>query len=219
MIVEKGDEKMAEDNEEKKETTVKHGNPFSSAFKGTLGKGCGCVVLIVLAFVGLAFFTSLGKSRKKLGEPKKVEPTVQEESQAETKQEETAPEATSFKVGDRVETEDYFVTVKGVRKSSGNIAPKSGDTYLLVDVLVENKTVDEKTVSSMLSSSVRDEEGIKYTVTIGADNKGSLDGTLLPKDKLRGEVAFEVPKEAKGFRYYFETSLFGGKTIVVDLGI
>lgn len=218
-MAEDNEEKKSEEQVEKKETTVKHGNPFSAAFKGTLGKGCGCLALIILFFVGLAFLTSLGKSSKKSGEPKKVEKAVQEESQMEIKQEEVEPEATSFKIGDRIETEDYFVTVKGIRKTSGAIAPKSGYTYLLVDVLVENKTSDEKTISSMLSSSVRDEEGVKYTITVGADNKGSLDGRLLPKDKLRGEVVFEIPKEAKGLRYYFETSLFGGKTIVVDLGI
>ncbi|HUV46819.1 MAG TPA: DUF4352 domain-containing protein [Candidatus Bathyarchaeia archaeon] len=197
---------------------VKHGNPFTSAFKGTLGKGCGCVTLIFLAIIGLVVISSGGKSSKEVTSPKKVEDGKQESS-PEVVKEEKKKEVTIFKIGEEIDAGDYFITVKGARKSSGTIVPKAGNTYLLVDVLVENKTDEEKAVSSMLSSSVKDEEGVKYTITIGADNKGSLDGKLLPNDKLRGEVTFEVPKEATGFKYYFETGVFGGETVVVDLGI
>lgn len=48
-----------------KDMNIKHANPFTSAFKGTLGKGCGCVVLIILFFIFMGILSGLGKTAVK----------------------------------------------------------------------------------------------------------------------------------------------------------
>lgn len=118
-MAEDNEEKKSEEQVEKKETTVKHGNPFSAAFKGTLGKGCGCLTLIILFFVGLVFLTSLGKSSKKSSEPKKVEKAVQEENSKSDNE----PETERITVSDLMQKNDpnikrlVFATADYVGKS------------------------------------------------------------------------------------------------------
>lgn len=50
--------------DEKKEMTVKHGNPFLAAFKGTLGKGLGCFVIFIVVAILLFGGCDSGSGRK-----------------------------------------------------------------------------------------------------------------------------------------------------------
>jgi len=42
---------------------VKQANAFTSAFKGTLGKGCGCVAMIVIVFVFIGILSDSGSNK------------------------------------------------------------------------------------------------------------------------------------------------------------
>lgn len=42
---------------------VKHGNPFTAAFQGTLGKGCGCITLVILFFVFIGIMAASGSKK------------------------------------------------------------------------------------------------------------------------------------------------------------
>ena len=66
------EEKKEETTEQKVENPVKaevkHGNPFTSAFKGTLGKGCGCVTLIIIGVIAIGVIAGMGSSSSKTDE-------------------------------------------------------------------------------------------------------------------------------------------------------
>jgi hypothetical protein len=116
-------------------------------------------------------------------------------------------------IGSTGETAGLKVTLNSVRhETSGIVPPKAGMEYLVLDLTFENVSNEPKNVSSLLNFSVKDDTGQKYTVTIGAETKSSPDGKIAPGDKLRGESAFEVPKDAKGLVFIFDP-VFGGEPL------
>lgn len=104
---------------EEKHITVKHGNPFTAAFRGTLGKGLGCFTLIVIAIILLSFGSP---SKKKVGVSDELsqskESDVKEEAQAEVIK--THWEAYTSSIGTN------WVIVTGVIKNTGNTKLKLG---------------------------------------------------------------------------------------------
>lgn len=114
-------------------------------------------------------------------------------------------------IGSSAETDGLKITLNGVRRDAGNsiFKPDAGNEYLIVNLTFENTTTDTKTVSSLLSFSVKDDTGRNYTITFGPQVQGSADGTVEPGGKLRGEAVFEVPKDATGLVFTYTPFLIG----------
>ena len=114
-------------------------------------------------------------------------------------------------VGETRETAGLRVTLNGVRRSAGGdfFKPKAGNVYVVLDLTFENATGDEAAVSSLLSASLKDSTGQKYTLALGGTDKSSPDGSIAPGDRSRGEIAFEVPAAAAGLVYTFDPILGG----------
>lgn len=104
----------------------------------------------------------------------------------------------------------WTVTVNSAKTSSGDsvFAPKSGNTYLVVDVTVKNTSTSNQTVSSLLLFSLKDSTGQQYDETI-TDIGKSPDGTLAPGETLRGQIVYEVPISQRSFTLSFQAD-FGG---------
>lgn len=148
--------------------------------------------------------------------------TTQQATQPGTAAEETtaAPAKTeTFKIGDTVKSGDVYFTVNSVRENKGSefIKPKEGSIYYLVDVTVENKSSESVTVSSILMFKLVDAEGYSHDITIGPETNGQLDGEVSAGRKLRGELAFEIPKDVKGLELEIDPSLVGTGKIIVKL--
>ena len=110
-------------------------------------------------------------------------------------------------VGDTIEVEKgLFLTVNGIRADSGGFWAPNG-IYLIIDCTYENKSKDEKHLSTLLNLTVKDADGYKYDPAILADTKGSLDGALAAGDKVRGEVAFDVPDDTTVEYFCFDPFL------------
>ena len=62
-----------------------------------------------------------------------------------------------------------------------------------------------------------DSQGYNYTITIGPETQGSVDGEISAGRKLRGELAFEIPKDATGLELQIDPTLFGSGQIIVNL--
>jgi len=62
-----------------------------------------------------------------------------------------------------------------------------------------------------------DGEGYSYDQAFGADTKGSLDGELAPGRKMRGELAYEIPKDASGLELIFDADVWGSGQAIVKL--
>lgn len=147
--------------------------------------------------------------------PQKVEPGSAQPSKANTVK---PPE--TFNVGDTVSMGKLRLTVNAVRYDAGGgfIKPKDGHVYLVVDATLENAGDKAENVSSVLMFKVQDADAYSYNISIGPDTKGNLDGEIGPTRKMRGEVAFEIPKTAKGLELIFEPNVFGSGQAIVRLG-
>ncbi|OUM87931.1 MAG: hypothetical protein BAA01_10830 [Bacillus thermozeamaize] len=129
------------------------------------------------------------------------------------------PAPQTFAVGEQIKMGDLIFVVNSVRDSEGDqfIKPQQGHVYKMVDVTLENVGNESDVISSLMMFSLSDADGYKYNVTIGPETKGSLDGELQPGRKMRGELTFEVPKDAKGLELLFEPNVFGFGQAIVKL--
>jgi hypothetical protein len=93
----------------------------------------------------------------------------------------------------------YQFTVNGVRESAGDTIsqPKQGQKFLVIDATVENQGQKTEPISSIFLFALSDSTKKEYNRVITVDAKGSLDSNLDPGKQLQGEIAFEVPKDAK----------------------
>ena len=141
--------------------------------------------------------------------PQKVDNTT-DTTQAKTE---------TYKIGDAVKIGNLVFTVNSIRTSEGNdfIKPDEGKIYYLVDVTVENTGDKSETVSSLMMFKLFDSQGYNYTITIGPETQGSVDGEISAGKKLRGELAFEIPKDATGLELQIDPTLFGSGQIIVKL--
>jgi hypothetical protein len=114
-------------------------------------------------------------------------------------------------VGETLETAGLRVTLNDVRRSAGGdfFKPKAGNLYVVLDLTFENTTDNEAAVSSLLSASLKDSTGQKYTLALGGTDKSAPDGSIATGDRSRGEIAFEVPTTATGLVYTFDPILGG----------
>ncbi|HET9495630.1 MAG TPA: DUF4352 domain-containing protein [Chloroflexia bacterium] len=121
-------------------------------------------------------------------------------------------------VGSTLETAGLRVTLNSVTRSSGGqfFKPDAGHEYIVLDLTYENTTDREVAVSSLLSASVKDSTGQKYTLALGGADKSSPDGSIAPGDRARGEIAFEVPVDATGLVFTFDP-IFGGDPVRFNL--
>lgn len=133
---------------------------------------------------------------------------------AEEKKESPEPEQEEiYKIGDSVKFDDLVITVNGVRESKSEFfSPGEGNVIILVDVTAENKGDKEEAISSIMQTELVDEDGFSYNMTFVDDGKGNFDGTVGVGRKLRGEIAYEVPKEAK-LEFIFQSPFKSGQAI------
>jgi hypothetical protein len=126
-----------------------------------------------------------------------------------------------FKVGDQVKVGNtYIVTVNSVKTSQGDevIQPKSGNTFMIIDVTLKNVSNKEQDVSSLLMFTLKDSTGQQYDETV-VDGATSPDGKLEAGDVLRGQIAYEVPKSQHTFTFGFEADITSSGQTIWDLKI
>jgi hypothetical protein len=141
---------------------------------------------------------------------------TQEKTQTET---ETQPKTETYKIGDSVKAGNFVFTVNSIRTDAGGdfLKPKDGHIYYIVDVTVENTGDKSESVSSMLMFKLFDSEAYSYSITIGPDTKGSVDGEISAGRKLRGELVFEIPEDSEGLELEIDPTVFSSGQIIVEL--
>ena len=99
----------------------------------------------------------------------------------------------------------YTVAAYGAQRaktdSYGDV-PRPGTIWLIVDVELANMT-DQPLDYNCLDLTLRDGVGYEYTSTPGP-SPAIIVGNLLPGEKVRGSIAFEVLQDAKGFTLLYE---------------
>ncbi len=112
-----------------------------------------------------------------------------------------------FRVGETVEVQDHTLTVLSVEQQGGR---------LRVEVQINNTGTEDLIISSILLFAARDSSGEDLEFSFGP-GIGSVDGTVLPNDKLKGTLEYKLPAGATGLRLYYTPGLFGEGAIVFAL--
>ncbi|HOJ49101.1 MAG TPA: DUF4352 domain-containing protein [Bacillota bacterium] len=167
-------------------------------------------VLILILSLALSLFSACGSSQDV--KPEKVDSET-------SQQKETKTETETYEIGDSVKAGNLIFTVNSTRTDAGGdfIKPKDGYIYYIIDVTVENTGDKSESVSSLMMFKLFDSQGYNYTITIGPETQGSVNGEISAGRKLRGELAFEIPKDATGLELQIDPTLFGSGQIIVEL--
>lgn len=130
----------------------------------------------------------------------------------------------SVLVGEVVDGEDLSMVVRGVERteSLGDYQEADqGNTFVVVRLTVKNTTSDSfLSFSGFLQTTLKDDAGYNYSQTIAATGKTLTGGQLVPGEVSRGDVAYEVPKDASGLTLQFDfqaVSFFEFDRVTVDL--
>jgi hypothetical protein len=116
------------------------------------------------------------------------------------------PTPVIYKVGEAIDFGGATITL--------NTAAIQPDNILFTEFLIENKGTKNLDISSMLMFNARNSDGTKLDqefVNCGS----SLDGTILPGDKLKGNVCWN--KAADDVKIYFQPALFNDTIIVWEI--
>lgn len=145
--------------------------------------------------------------------PRKVDPGAEEVAAATADEapaaQATAPEAQRFQVGDAVALSDHQITLESVQRD--------GEGNLVAVFVVENTGTENLGVSSLMSFEAKDDAGNKgQTALLFDSDTGGLDGTVLPGDKLRGNVAWSGL--GPGVRIHYTPKLLGDTRVTWEAG-
>lgn len=77
------------------------------------------------------------------------------------------------------------------------------DYFLLIDLTLENNGDEELSISSLMQFELKLPNGEKASQEYMLDAvKSSLDGSIMPNDLLKGQIAFDVSDEEYYYFYY-----------------
>jgi hypothetical protein len=114
-----------------------------------------------------------------------------------------------YSIGDVIQVQDHTIVL--------NSAEFQGDV-LKANFTIVNNGSEELNVSSMLSFYAKDSEGTRLEQAI-FDCGSSLDGKVLPGDRLRGDICWSSANKdtLDTVRIYYEAELFGSGAVVWEV--
>lgn len=131
--------------------------------------------------------------------------------------------AKGFKVGDQVQNGKWIVAVHKAdipyTPKNDFDKPKDGDMLVVLDVEVKNTDSSAQDFSSMIGFELKDGANQTYEETILVEDGLAAvpEGSIAAGDAKRGEVAFEIPKTAKGLKLEFRGGVMDTQA-AIDLG-
>jgi hypothetical protein len=110
----------------------------------------------------------------------------------------------TYQVGEIFQIGDLSYKINGVRTTDGSnngISPRKGNTFLLIDLTIENRGTTDVEVRSLVGFELKDDHGRKQAFSMGAvlAVEHEMDGTLLAESKMNGELGYEVQKVPQMF--------------------
>ncbi len=124
-----------------------------------------------------------------------------------------APSAQTFSTGDVIQASDFKLTIESFKKVKGTEynKPDDGKEWVQIVLLVENTSDAEVTVSSMMMFDAYVDDmamSENYSAQMVDESIKSMDGTLAAGKKLRGQLAYEVPKGWKEIQIDLDAAIF-----------
>jgi len=157
--------------------------------------------------------------------PEKVESKGESSTQESSKdaQENTSSEENKvekYKVEDMVKLGDLTVVVNEVKDlpSQEFVEPEEGRKFIGIDVTFENVSDKPEAISSLLQFQVKDADGYAYDQSFMYDTGKRLpEGELAPGAKASGVILYEVPVDANGLEFVFDSDIFGTGQVIISL--
>ena len=157
-------------------------------------------------------------------------PTQAESTPTEASEETPTAESTSSQqvgeavIGEVVQDDTLAMVVSGMEKTAkiGEFQEAdSGNTFVVVDLRIKNRTSDEFiNFSGFLQTRLKDSEDYTYEQTIAMTGNTFQGGQIAPGEVSRGDVVYEVPEDASGLTMQFDfqaLSLFDFSRVEIDL--
>lgn len=173
-------------------------------------------LILLLSSIGILFFMS-GCGVLETN----IQPSSSQIMQISTSS--PATKQKNFVVGETLRIGDLQYKVNSVRVSNGNAnrveSPKSGRTFLLIDLTIENQGSRDVEVRSMMGFKLYDMDGRKQSFSMSAAQAVScaMDGTIQAGGTMTGELGYEVLTEVQTFRLAITPNLFSSKTAIVEI--
>ncbi|MEJ7652266.1 MAG: DUF4352 domain-containing protein [Chloroflexia bacterium] len=150
-----------------------------------------------------------------------AKPTAAPSGENKAAQKPSGPQ--NFKVGSLINVGDITMVVLGWEEPKGDEfnKPEAGNKFVAVDLVIVNKGQSAQNLSSLLQMLLKDPTGQQYQPDLlagSATGVSSLDGTVLPGERLRGTIGFQPPKKAKNLTFVFDAEVFGEGKVFVALG-
>jgi hypothetical protein len=161
--------------------------------------------VLVLGIIGASMAASGGQQTTTPQATQVVQQATTQPSQPTATQ---APQANT--IGKPVQVGDtWVVTVNSVKTSKGTefITPKSGDTFLVIDVTLKNISASVQHASGLMQWSLRDDSGQRMQVSLlmGSDPGG----TVTAGNLVRGQLSYEIPIDQHHFVLQFVPDFSG----------
>ncbi len=127
---------------------------------------------------------------------------------------------TAYQVGDIISIGDTVMVVLGWDSPPGDefSKPDEGNKFVVVDLVFVNHGEDSTSISTMLQMNLKDDTAQMYGIDLMAQVASggtSPDGEIVPGEKIRGQVGFQVPQDAQGLVFVFDADVFGyGKAFI-----
>lgn len=128
-----------------------------------------------------------------------------EDAVEEVDSEATKPVLQVFEVGDLIEVEDHTIRLNSVSYN---------DSMVIANFTIENQGDSDLNVSSLISYSAKNEDGTLLEQEYFDCGTSSLDGTVLPGDKLRGDICWTGANPDAGIKLYYAADIFGQGAVV-----
>ena len=119
----------------------------------------------------------------------------------------TAP-AKTYAVGDVIQVGNSTITLNSATIDSAGV--------LHTNFTIENKGTENLAVSSIIGFDVKDSEGQKLEQEIMNCESGGLDGTVIPGDKLKGNICWHGVK-TDSVKIYYQPNFLESTIIVWEV--
>ena len=128
-----------------------------------------------------------------------------------------------YAVGDIVKVGDIQLVINEVKEIPGTefFKPEAGNRFVIIDVTMEKVGTADHAASSIMEFTLKDDSGQEYSESFSAEAASggkAPGGTIIPGDKLRGQIGYEIPISAKGFVLTYSNGFFDAVRAQFDLG-
>lgn len=127
---------------------------------------------------------------------------------SEGSKEEKEPVKSEYTIGETVELEKLNVTLNNVRyvETDEFFKPEAGEVWIALEFTFENTSEESQYIAGIFEITLRDDEGRDKEMNIWGELEGSLDGDVMPQEKLTGEKSFTLKESDTTLTAYYKST-------------